>query len=101
MVKEILLKNNRDISEVNFRDTTNYFSIYLKNTTKWIIRFNLDAGKKNVMTKLSVENAKENCPSYEIDQAPRSVGESRVYIKEIEELNNLEKYIVDAYDNVR
>ncbi|MBS6006555.1 MAG: type I restriction enzyme HsdR N-terminal domain-containing protein [Clostridium baratii] len=101
IVKSILQKNNRDISEVNYRDTTNYFSIYLKNTTKWIIRFNLDAGKKNVMTKLTLESAKESCPNYEVEQAPRSVGESRVYIKSIDDLHDLEKYIVDAYDFVK
>lgn len=101
IVKGILEKNNRDISEVNYRDTTNYFSVYLKNTTKWIIRFNLDAGKKNVMTKLTVESAKESCPSFEVEQAPRSVGESRVYINSVDDMEKLEKYIVDAYDFVK
>lgn len=101
IVKSVLEKNNRDISEVNYRDTTNYFSIYLKNTTRWIIRFNLDAGKKNVMTKLTVESAKESCPSFEVEQAPRSVGESRVYINTVDDIENLEKYIVDAYDFVK
>ncbi len=101
IVKEILEKNNRDISELNYRDTTNYFSIYLKNTTRWIIRFNLDAGKKNIMTKLTVESAKKNCPNYEVEQAPRSVGESRVYINSIDNLYDLEKYVVDAYDFVK
>ena len=46
IVKDILEKNNRDISEINYKDTTNYFSVYLRNTTRWIIRFNLDASKK-------------------------------------------------------
>ena len=101
IVKKILEKNNRDISEVNYRDTTNYFSIYLKNTTKWIIRFNFDAGRKNVMTKLTVENAKESCSDFEVEQAPRSVGESRVYINSVDDIERLEKYIVDAYDFVK
>lgn len=101
IVKKILKKNARDISELNFRDTINYFSVYLKSTSRWIIRFNFDAGKKNVMTKLSVEKAKINCPSYDVEQAPRSVGESRVYISSVEDLENLEKYIVEAYDFVK
>lgn len=100
IVKEILKKNNRDISDVNYKDTTNYFSIYLRNTTRWIIRFNLDAGKKNVMTKLSVEHATEVCQNRVVEQAPRGIGESRIYINSIDELYDLEKYIVDAYDNV-
>lgn len=100
IIKKILTKNDRDISEVNYRDTTHYFSVYLKNTTRWIIRLNLDAGKKNVMTKLSVESAKECCPSLEVEQAPRSVGESRVYINTVQDIENLEKYILEAYDLV-
>lgn len=101
IVKKILEKNNRDILDVNYRDTTNYFSIYLKNTTKWIIRFNFDAGRKNVMTKLTVESAKESCSDFEVEQAPRSVGESRVYINSVDDIERLEKYIVDAYDFVK
>ncbi|EGT2191040.1 DNA polymerase III subunit epsilon [Clostridium perfringens] len=100
IVKEILEKNNRDISEINYKDTTNYFSVYLRNTTRWIIRFNLDASKKNVMTKLPVEYAKNICLNKEIEQAPKGIGESRVYINSIDELYDLEKYLVDAYDNV-
>lgn len=99
-VKKILEKNNKDISEVNYKDTTNYFSVYLKNTTRWIIRFNFDAAKKNVMTKLSIENAQKNCKEFEVDQAPRSMGESRVYINTIDDLYKFEEYIVDAYENV-
>lgn len=101
IVKKILEKNNRDISEVHYRDTTNYFSIYLKNTTKWIIRFNFDAGKKNVMTKLTVESAKGSCLGFDVEQAPRSVGESRVYINSVQDIERLEKYIIDAYDFVK
>ncbi|WP_332833999.1 type I restriction endonuclease [Clostridium perfringens] len=100
IVKDILEKNNRDISEINYKDTTNYFSVYLRNTTRWIIRFNLDASKKNVMTKLPVEYSKNICPNKEIEQAPKGIGESRVYINSIDELYDLEKYLVDAYDNV-
>lgn len=98
IVKKILAENDRDVSEVNYRDTTNYFSIYFKNTTKWIIRFNLDASKKNVMSKLSVDSAKEICSSFEVEQAPKSVGESRVFINSVKDLENLEKYIVESYD---
>jgi hypothetical protein len=101
IVKDILLKNEKDISEVNYKDTTNYFSIYLKNTTKWIIRFNLDAGKKNIITKLSVDNVQEKYPSYEIEQSPKSMGESRIFINSIEDLKDLEKVIIEAYDFVK
>lgn len=98
IVKDILKRNGRDISELNYKDTTTYFSIYLRNTKGWIVRINLDAGKKNIMTKLSVGNAIQNCPGYIVEQAPKSIGESRVYIESIDDIENLEKYILDAYD---
>lgn len=101
IVKNILEKNDRDISEVSYKDTTNYFSVYLKNTTKWIIRFNFDASKKNIITKLTLETVKEYGPSYEMEQSPKSVGESRIFINSIENLKDLEKVIVEAYDFVK
>ncbi|MDM0470385.1 hypothetical protein QTG95_13840 [Clostridium perfringens] len=52
------------------------------------------------MTKLPVEYAKNICLNKEIEQAPKGIGESRVYINSIDELYDLEKYLVDAYDNV-
>lgn len=100
IVKSILERNNIDISDINFKDTTNYFSIYNKSATKWIIRFNLSANRKNIMTKLPLENAKSVCSSYEVEVAPKSVGESRVYIESINDLEKLESYIVSSYNFV-
>jgi hypothetical protein len=62
------------------------------------MRFNFDAGRKNVITKLSVENAKECCPSYEVEPSPKSVGESRIFVQSIEDIKNFEKLILEAYD---
>jgi hypothetical protein len=98
IVKNILEKNDKNISEIGYKDTTNYFSIYIKNASKWIMRFNFDAGRKNVITKLSVENAKECCPSYEVEPSPKSVGESRIFVQSIEDIKNFEKLILEAYD---
>jgi hypothetical protein len=98
IIKNILSKNDRDISEINYKDTTNYFSIYIKNTTKWMIRLNLDAGKKNIITKLPVEQVKEYCPKFEVEQSPKSIGESRIFIKSIEDLKDLEKIIIEAHN---
>lgn len=100
IIKNILSNNNKDLSEINYKDTTNYFSIYIKNTTKWIIRFNLDAGKKNIITKLPIEQIREHCGNFEIEQSPKSIGESRIFIKSIEDLKDLEPVIIQAYDFV-
>lgn len=100
IIKNILKKNERDIAEVNYKDTTNYFSVYLKNTTRWIIRFNFDANKKNIITKLPVGLVKEIYTGHDIEEAPKSVGESRVFVNSVNDLSNFEELVIKAYDLV-
>lgn len=100
LIKDMIAKNNKDISEIGYRDTTNYFSVYTKNTTRWIIRFNFDATRKNIITKLPVEKVKEYCNTYEVEQSPKSIGESRVFINSIGDLKNMEALMVEAYNLV-
>lgn len=100
IVKTILSKDNKDISEVAYKDTTNYFSVYAKNTTRWIIRFNFDANRKNIITKLPVNDVKQYCMNYDVEQSPKSIGESRIFINSIDDLKNMEKLVVEAYNLV-
>lgn len=100
IVKNILEKSGENIEEVNYKDTTNYFSIYVKNTTKWFVRTNLDAAKQHIMTKLDVEVAKDLCPDFEVDQAPKGIGESRIYINSFEDIKKLENLMICCFEDV-
>lgn len=97
LIKSILCNNNIDTSELGYKDTTNYFSIYNKSVNKWVIRINLDSSKKNVMSKLPIEVSKQYCGEFENEIAPKSIGENRVYINSIEDLNKLNEYIVESF----
>lgn len=54
LIKSILIKNNKSVENLNYKDTTYYFSLYVGSITKWFIRLNLDSNNKNIMTKLSM-----------------------------------------------
>lgn len=98
IIKRILEKNNRDVSELNYKDTTNYFAIYSKGITRCVARLNLDAGRKFIGTKLSVSEVKSICSECEVEQAPKIIGDSRIIIDSINDINNLEGIILKAYD---
>jgi len=99
LVKEILKENNRDISQVNYKDTVNYFSIYNRGVVNWIVRFKLDSGNKRYMlTKLDVDELKSLCKGYEVDEAPKGTGVSRVYISGLEDIPKLKHVILKCYD---
>jgi hypothetical protein len=100
IVKSILESSNKVINNVNYKDTTNYFSIYNQNTTKWFIRVQLDTTNKNILTKLPVEKAQELAEGFKVEQAPKGIGESRIYIDSHEDINKLNKLIITCYENI-
>lgn len=101
IVKSILENNSCDVSELNYKDTTNYFSIFLKNTTKWLIRFNFSAVNKNILTKIPLEKVKELCPSSNVELSPKSIGETRIFIKDIDDLKNIQPLILETYKFIK
>lgn len=100
IIKNILIKADRNITYVNYKDTVNYFSIYNQNTTKWFIRLNLDSSAKNIITKLSLETAQALSNGFKIEQAPKGTGESRIFINSHEDIKKLENLILACFDEV-
>ncbi|KGM96107.1 type I restriction enzyme HsdR N-terminal domain-containing protein [Clostridium phage CWou-2020a] len=100
MIKNILDKNNRTISNVNYKDTTNYFSIYNQNINKWFVRLNLDATNKHIMTKLDIPTAESLSNNFKVDIAPKGIGESRIYIDSFKDIDKLEELIIAAFDKI-
>lgn len=47
---------------------------------KWFIRIQLDTANKNIITKLPVEKVQELAVGFKVEQAPKGIGESRIYI---------------------
>jgi len=102
IIKKILIAGNRDISELQYKDTINYFGILTKNIFNWFIRLNLDSTNKYLIARLPVEIASQFASGYKIEPAPKGHGEnsSRIYIESLNDLQKLEKLILRSYDEV-
>ncbi|OUM85404.1 MAG: DNA polymerase III subunit epsilon [Bacillus thermozeamaize] len=98
IVKNILVKAERDVSQLNYKDTTAYFSIFDRVTTRWFLRIDLDAIEKNIITRLDVNLASKLCPDFTVVQAPKGRGESRIIIQSIDDIEKLANLIVTAFD---
>lgn len=100
LIKNILIKNNRSVDNLNYKDTTSYFSLYMNTLNRWLIRINLDANNKNIMTKLSLDEVTNLAHEFNTDVAPKGIAESRIYINSITDLNKLESVILACYDKL-
>ncbi|MBA2869544.1 type I restriction endonuclease [Methanococcus maripaludis] len=100
-VVQILGKYGKDISDVNYKDTTIYFGIYRKNITNWFLRFNLDSQTKHIITKLEMDEAKLLSNGFEVGPPQKRNGNSRIYFNSIEDLEKLENLIVKCYDQLK
>lgn len=102
MIKKILITGNRNISELQYKDTLNYFGIFTKNIFNWFIRLSLDSTNKYLIARLPVEIASQFTSGYKIESAPKGHGEnsSRIYIESLNDLQKLEKLILSSYDEV-
>lgn len=100
-VVQILGKYGKDISDVNYKDTTIYFGIYRKNITNWFLRLNLDSQTKHIITKLDIDEAKLVSNGFEVKPAPKRNGNSRIYINSIDDLEKLENLIVKCYEQLK
>jgi len=99
-VKKILIKAGKNVENLDYKDTTSYFSIYVLNTTKWFIRINFDNVNKNFVTKINLETLAKYSSDFKTAVAPKGMGESRIYIDSVEDINSFEELIVYCYDQL-
>ncbi|GAV21571.1 type I restriction endonuclease [Carboxydothermus pertinax] len=99
-IKEILLKANKDISQINYKDTVNYFGIYKRNINGWFLRINLTSTIKYIASRLPIDETKKVVFGYEVQEAPKGLGESRVIINQKEDIENLKDYIIKCFEIV-
>ncbi len=99
-VKSILNEAGKDTSEVNYKDTTAYFGIFYRNIFNWFLRLNLGGSRKFITTRLPVERVQGLATGFEVEQAPKTHGESRVFIESIEDLPKLKELIIACFDEV-
>ncbi|MGM9571315.1 MAG: type I restriction endonuclease [bacterium] len=99
IIKNILIANNRDITELKYKDTTAYFGIQTKNSAYWFIRLCLAEQRKIIITKIDVTEIADKVGDFHFEEAPAGLGTSRIYINSIEDLSQLQDLILYCFDN--
>ena len=99
MVKDLLANADKDISDVDYKDTVSYFAMYKRNINGWFVRFVLDQQPTLVMIRLEYTIAKE-IPSDLKLQPLNSKGITKVYIDSLNDMNKLEPFILKAFEVV-
>lgn len=99
-IKEMLKKYGRSVEQLGYKDTVNYFSIYVSNVNNWFIRMYLDSPNKNFVTRMESDVLKKYSDDFKIEIAPKGIGESRIYINSVEDIKALERLIVYCYDKM-
>jgi len=100
-IKNMLLQANKDISDINYKDTTGYFGIFIRTVNRWFIRISLDYSIKYVVTKLPIDKVNEIVPQeFKVEEAPKGIGVSRVIINSYEDIERLQELIITCFEEV-
>lgn len=101
IIKNILIGAGKDITDLNYKDTTGYFGIYIKNVNHWFIRVSLDYSIKYIVTKLTIDRIRTLVPpEFMVEEAPKGIGISRVILNSYEDIKQLNKLILTCYEEV-
>jgi len=99
MIKKILLKNGKDISDVDWKDTKSYIALYNRNINGWFVRFVLDQQPMWGMLGLEYSLIKD-IPSELKLQPLASKGITKFTLDSLEDINKLEEFIIKAFETV-
>lgn len=100
IIRILLQKANRDIRELNCKDTHSYFSVNYQNIRKWFIRFMFSAENKHMILRLNPDIVASMAEGFKSEQAPKGWGVSRIFINNVDDLIKLDKLIIACYDDV-
>lgn len=99
MVKAILTKAGKDISDIKHKDTKSYFAIYKRNINGWFVRFILDLQPTLAMLNIEYTLVKDIPTKLKI-QPLTSKGITKVFIDSVDDIKNLEQFILKAFERV-
>jgi hypothetical protein len=98
IICDILKKAGKDIADVNYKDTTVYFAIYNRILSQWFLRLNYGSSRKQAITRVPLVELPGLAAGYPCEEAPKNVGESRVFIDSPEDLKKIAQVIVRSFD---
>lgn len=97
-VKEILMRNKRDIEWIRCMNVGSYLDI---KAFYPIIRMKVNGRKKYVLTEKMEDDVIGICTSLTCEAALKSeIGNTRIMIDSVEDIFKLESYILEEYDSV-
>jgi predicted type IV restriction endonuclease len=99
IVKSILQKAGRDVSNLKYKDTSSYFSINNRNTYGWFLRLFLKETMKKIDVSIDIPNIESLTKGFEIKKYPNS-GVTNIIIHSIDDLKKLDKLIITCFDEV-
>ena len=100
IIKQVLTKAGKDISEVKYKDTASYFAVFNRNINYWFIRVKLEGPNKIVSTRITTENINQLINGFKVETAPKGAGESRIYISCPDDLIKLDKLIIECFNDI-
>lgn len=98
LVADICAENGYERSRILERDTVNYFNVSVDRPTKWFLRYFGDQKRKNVVTPLPVDVARELANGLEVEECPPSMGVSRIYIEDVEQMKTLVQVVMRSLE---
>ncbi|KZE66173.1 DNA polymerase III subunit epsilon [Fictibacillus phosphorivorans] len=101
IIKETLEVSGREVDNLKYKDNSSYFNIMNRVITKWFIRFFSDTSNKIIVTRLDTQKVEQLCPNFRIDEAPKGLGGSRIYMNSVEDLLEMKSLIIACYDEVK
>lgn len=81
IVQDICGSAGAQPDEILYRDTINYFNVSYIKPKKWFIRFFVTWKRKNVVTLVPVDEARQLAQEFDVEEAPAGFGVSRVYVE--------------------
>ena len=99
IVKSILQKAGKDVSNLKYKDTGSYFSINNRDTRGWFLRLYLKETMRNINVSIDTPNIESLTKGFEIKKYPNS-GVVNIIINSIDDLKKLDKLIVTCFDEV-
>lgn len=98
LIKAILKRHGKDVSTVDAKDRLSYFAVYVRNMNHWFIRLSLHGTHKSLVTRLPLEKVQPLIHDLKAEPAPKGMGESRIYINSVSDLEELEGLITASFD---
>ena len=96
VVKRIVEESEFDVQKLLYKDTVNYFNVSYEKPTKWFLRFFSDQKRKNIVTMVGLEKAREIAREFEVEEAPKVFGTSRIYIEQAEDIGNMKDLVIEC-----